>query len=61
MRQRLDAKAGELREYTDELTLRLLESTHAPITPHKGYVCVDLDTFVMDNSNTRKEKVGRTY
>jgi hypothetical protein len=61
IRQRLDAKAGELREHTDELTLRLLESTHAPITPHKGYVCVDLDTFVMDNSDTKKEEVGRTY
>lgn len=61
MRQRLDAKAGELRELTDELSLRLLERTEAPITAHRGYVCADMDTFVMDNSGTRKEHVGRTY
>jgi hypothetical protein len=61
MRQRLDARAAELRELTDELSLRLLERTEAPITAHKGYVCADLDTFVMDNSDTKKEAVSRTY
>lgn len=61
IRQRLDAKAAALRELTDELSLRLLERTEAPITAHKGYVCADLDTFVMDNSDTRKEAVSRTY
>jgi hypothetical protein len=61
IRQRLDAKAAELRELTDELSLRLLERTEAPITAHQGYVCADLDTFVMDNSDTRKEAVSRTY
>jgi len=61
LRQRLNAKAAELRELTDELTLRLLERTEAPITPHKGYICADLDTFVMDNSDTKKEAVSRTY
>ena len=30
MRQRLDARAAELRELTDELSLRLLERTEAP-------------------------------
>ena len=61
MRQRLDAKGAELRELTDELTLRLLERTQAPITAYQGYVCADLDTFVMDNSDTKKEAVSRTY
>ena len=61
MRQRLDAKGAELRDLTDELSLRLLERTEAPITPHKGYTCADLDTFVMDNSDTKKEAVSRTY
>ena len=61
MRQRLDAKAAELRELTDELSLRLLDRTEAPITAHNGYTCVDIDTFVMDNSDTQKEAVGRTY
>lgn len=61
LRQRLDAKAAKLRELTGELTLRLLKRAQAPITPHKGYTCADLDTFVMDNSDTKKEWVSRTY
>ncbi|GAB1425347.1 hypothetical protein MASR2M16_25810 [Thauera terpenica] len=56
MRQRLDARAAELRELTDELSLRLLERTEAPITGHKGYVCADMDTFVMDNSDTKRKR-----
>jgi hypothetical protein len=59
--QRLDAKASELRALTDELSVRLLERTRAPITPYKGYVRFEIDTFVMDNSDTKKEDVGRTY
>ena len=61
IRQRLDARGAELRELTDELSLRLLERTEAPITAHWGYVCCDIDTFVMDNSHTQKEDVSRTY
>lgn len=61
MRQRLDARASELRELTDELSVRLLERTDAPITPWKGYVRFDIDTFAMDNSGTRKEHVSPTY
>lgn len=61
VRQRLNAKAEALRDLSDELSLRLLERTEAPITAHKGYVCVDIDTFAMDNSGTRKEDVSRTY
>jgi len=61
MRQRLDAKASELRELTDELSVRLLERTEAPITPYKGFVRFEIDTFVMNNSDTKKEHVGRTY
>jgi hypothetical protein len=61
MRQRLDAKGAELRDLTDELTLRLIERTEAPITAHQGFICCDIDTFVMDNSGSKKELVGRTY
>jgi Transposase DDE domain group 1 len=61
LRQRLDAKAEVIRDLADELSLRLLKRTEAPITPHKGYVCVDIDTFAMDNSGTKKEEVSRTY
>lgn len=61
IRQRLDARSATLCGLTDELSLRLLERTEAPISAHKGYVCCDIDTFVMDNSDTRKEEVSRTY
>nr|WP_255556619.1 hypothetical protein [Methylococcus sp. Mc7] len=61
LRQRLNAKAEAIRDLADELSLRLLERTEAPITPHKGYVCCDIDTFAMDNSGTKKEAVSRTY
>jgi hypothetical protein len=61
LRQRLDTKAAALRELSDELSVRVLEWTEAPITAHRGYICVDIDTFAMDNSGTRKENVSRTY
>lgn len=61
IRQRLDARADELRELTGELSLRLLARTGAPITAHRGFTCLDLDTFVMNNDGTKKEAVGRTY
>jgi hypothetical protein len=61
LRQRLDRVSGSLLEPLDELSVRLIERTQAPITPHKGYVCLDMDTFVMDQSGTKKEEVSRTY
>lgn len=61
MRQRLDAKAEDIRDLSGELSVRLLERTEAPITPYKGYVRFEIDTFVMNNSDTKKEEVGRTY
>ncbi|MEF8697952.1 MAG: IS1380 family transposase [Candidatus Accumulibacter sp. UW20] len=61
LRQQLDAQGAKLREHTDEASLRLLKLGKAPITAHKGYVCLDFDTFAMDNSNSRKEEVSRTY
>jgi hypothetical protein len=39
----------------------LLQRTEAPITARNGFVCLDFDTFVMDNSGTKKEWVRRTY
>ena len=38
IRQRLDAKASELRELTDELSVRKLERAVAPFTPYKGFM-----------------------
>ena len=61
MRQRLDAIAASLREYTDELSMRLIERTEAPITAEGKFVCLDIDTFVMDNSGSKKQEVSRTY
>ena len=29
--------------------------------PYKGYVRFEIDTFAMDNSDTQKEDVSRTY
>lgn len=36
LRQRLDGKAAQLRDHTDEASLRLFECTEAPIAAHKG-------------------------
>lgn len=61
LRQRLDRVSDKLREPLDEMSVRLIERADAPITPHKGYVCLDMDTFVMDQSGSKKEDVSRTY
>ena len=61
MRQRLDSKASLIRDMVSELAVRLLERAQAPITPYRGYVCCDIDTFAMNNSGSRKEAVSRTY
>ena len=61
LRQRLDRAGNTLIEPIDEMSIRLLERSAAPISAHKGYVCLDLDTFVMDQSGSKKEEVSRTY
>jgi len=61
MRQRMEMLAVDLREETDVFSVRLLQRTEAPITARNGFVCLDFDTFVMDNSGTKKEWVSRTY
>jgi hypothetical protein len=61
LRQQLEAHAAVLREYTDEWSVRLIRRSEAPITAEDGFTCLDFDTFVMNNSGTKKEWVGRTY
>jgi hypothetical protein len=61
IRQRLDAQNIAIRERVDDLSVLLLERTEVPITPHRGHVCLDIDTFAMDNSGTKKGAVSRTY
>ena len=61
MRQRMERMAAALREETDAYSVRLLRNAEAPVTAINGFVCLDFDTFVMDNSGTKKEFVDRTY
>lgn len=62
LRQRLDELAGdEAREAVDRASERLLARAKAPITATAtGHVPLDIDVFVMDNSETAKEGVSRT-
>lgn len=61
LRQQLEAHAAILRDDTDDWSVRLLRRSRAPITAEDGFVGLDFDTFVINNSGTKKECVGRTY
>ena len=50
-----------LREETVAYSVLLLRNVEAPVMEMNGFVCPDFDTFVMDNSDTKKELVDRTY
>lgn len=62
LRQRMDAKAGELFEFVAPMIEALLSSQQADygVLPC-GWLPLDVDTFAMDNGGTAKEGVGRTY
>jgi hypothetical protein len=53
LRQQLEAHAAVIRDYTDDWSVRLIRRSRAPITAEDGFVCLDFDTFVMDNSGTK--------
>ncbi len=66
VRQRLDTHAASWFDLVAQMNQKLLGSTingkaidFGPLAC--GYTAVDLDTFAMDNSSTKKELVGRTY
>ena len=66
LRQRLDTHASDWFELAGQLNQALLGSRIEGRTIDFGalgcgYTPVDLDTFAMDNSDTQKELVGRTY
>jgi hypothetical protein len=66
LRQRLDANASSWFDLAAQINQKLLNSriNGKPIdfgALECGYTLVDLDTFAMDNGNTKKELVGRTY
>ena len=66
LRQRLDTHSACWFELAEELNVALLSAKYAGKSVDFGalpcgYMPVDWDTFVMDNSGTKKEDVGRTY
>ena len=62
LRQRLDAKAGEMFDFVPPMIESLLRSQRPDygVLPC-GWLALDVDTFAMDNGGTSKERVGRTY
>jgi hypothetical protein len=65
LRQRLDS-LGETGDVAltalDEANERLLRRAKPTFTPlSTGHLALDFDVFTLDNSNTAKEGVGRTY
>jgi len=66
LRQRMDTHSADWFELVGELNVALLSAKYAGksvdfgVLPC-GYMPLDWDTFVMDNSGTKKEDVGRTY
>lgn len=62
LRQRLDSLGSAAGEAVDGLFVPLLKRGKATFTPvATGHVPLDIDVFCMDNSDTKKEGVGRTY
>ena len=66
LRQRMDTHAQEWSEWIGTINQTLLCGNYAKQATDFGalpcgYMPVDWDTFVMNNANTKKEAVGRTY
>jgi hypothetical protein len=66
LRQPLDANASDWFDLVPQMNQKLLASRiNGQFIEFGALVCgytpVDLDTFAMDNSSTKKELVGRTY
>ena len=62
LRQRMDARAADLFEFVPTMMESLLtrEKPDYGVLPC-GWLPLDVDTFAMDNGQTVKEGVGRTY
>jgi hypothetical protein len=62
LRQRMDAYAKPFRRVIEECQVEMVARSRAPVSPlYTGHVPLDIDVFPMDNSNTKKEGVSRTY
>jgi len=62
LRQRMDARADDLFDFLPRLIETLLAGARADygVLPC-GWLPLDVDTFAMDNGDTAKDGVGRTY
>lgn len=62
MRQRMDEHAGAFLPVLSWASIELLRKIKAPLTTiETGHVTVDIDSFAMDNSDSKKENVSHTY
>lgn len=62
LRQRMDAYAEPFRKVIESCAVEMVRKSKAPVSPLKTHhVPLDIDVFPMDNSNTKKEGVSRTY
>jgi hypothetical protein len=62
MRQRMDDRAGAFLPVLSWASIELLQKLEVPVTPiDTGHVTVDIDSFAMDNSDSKKENSSRTY
>jgi hypothetical protein len=62
LRQRMDALGVAASEAVDDVLVPLLKRGRAQFSPvSTGHVPLDLDVFCLDNSDSKKEGVGRTY
>ena len=60
--KRLDEDAEALLPIIQDCSVAMLKNGGVQFTAlDTGHVPLDADVFLMDNSNTRKEGVGRTY
>ena len=62
LRQRLDEAAVSLLPIIEDCSVAMLKNGKVPVTGlDTGHIPLDADVFPMDNSNTKKEGVSRTY
>ena len=62
LRQRLDGGAATMLPIIQKCSVSMLKKGNAHLTAlDTSHIPLDVDVFPMDNSNTKKEKVSRTY
>ncbi len=62
LRQRMDERAGAFHRVVLWSIIEFLKKTESPLTPlSTGHIALDIDAFAMDNSDTNKEGVSRTF